>query len=120
MVMVMLSLWFLATAREPQTHPGEGFACNLNALNKTERARHHEISRSLFGAVQEQTELPDGFAFRLPRKSLPMVAEWVALESRCCPFFSFGVDLARDNGPLWLRITGPGGAKEFMRLEMGL
>jgi hypothetical protein len=101
-------------------HAGERFYCNLNALNKAERARHHELSQLLFKAAVEKAELPNGYGFRMAAKDLPTAAEWVVFESRCCPFFGFELLLSRDQGPLWLRITGSEGVKAFIRAEFGL
>lgn len=100
-------------AREP-------FACNMLALTKTERATHQKLSRALFAAVQERRELPNGYAFRLPAASLVKAAQWVALEGRCCPFFTFQVDVAKNEGPVWLRVTGSEGIKPFIRAEFQL
>jgi hypothetical protein len=98
----------------------ERFYCNMNALDKAERARHRELSEALRKAVAEKAELPNGYGFRVAAKDLLMVAEWVGLESRCCPFFGFELELARDQGPLWLRVTGAEGVKAFIRTEFGL
>jgi hypothetical protein len=65
----------------------------------------------------EARELPDGYAFRLEGGDTVMtdLAEWVSYESRCCPFFNFDIILHRDHGPLWLKIWGGEGVKEFVR-----
>src|SRR5258708_1062014 len=99
---------------------GEHFACNMGAMTKNERATHEKASRKLFAAVQEEKELADGFAFRLPADELTTAAQWVALESKCCPFFRFEIELGKDQGPLWLRIKGSDGIKPFIRAEFGL
>ena len=100
--------------------PGERFACNANTLSAPERARHEELSRRLFAAVDEQRELADGYAFRMTADNLVRAAEWVSLERRCCPFFTFGLEQSRNGGPVWLRVTGPEGVKAFIREELGL
>lgn len=96
------------------------FACNMTALTKKERAVHQKASEKLFAAVQERKEMADGYAFRLPVETLETAAQWVLLERKCCPFFTFGMELARDDGPLWLRVTGSIGIKPFIRAEFGL
>ena len=98
----------------------EHFACNLNALTREERATHQRLGEALRNAVREQKELRNGYAFRLRHDALTNVAQWVALESRCCPFFTFAIEIDRDQGPVWLRITGSLGVKKFMREELGL
>lgn len=98
----------------------ERFACNLKALSTTERARYQEVTKALIAATQEKRELPNGYGLRLPAASLLTAAEWVSLERRCCPFFTFELEQARDEGPLWLRITGAEGVKAFIRSEFQL
>jgi len=102
-----------AGAREP-------FACNMSALTTSQRVRHQELSRALLAAVQEKKELPAGYAFRLPPDKLVTAAEWVSYERKCCPFFTFAIEQSRDEGPLWLRVTGSRGIKEFIRAEFRL
>ena len=99
---------------------GERFACNMKALTTTERARYQELTQTLLAAVQEQSELPYGYAFRLPSASLVADAGWVSLEHRCCPFFTCQIEQTRDEGPVWLHVTGPEGVKAFIRDEFGL
>ena len=99
---------------------GEHFACNMKALSTAERARHQELTRILLTTVAEKAELKDGYGFRLPASELGHAAEWVRLEARCCPFFTFELEQARDEGPLWMRITGSEGVKAFIRAEFQL
>src|SRR5262245_51286308 len=104
----------------PGANGGEKFACNMNALTKADRARHQELTKSLLASVKEQKELADGYGFRFPAESLTTVAEWVSLERLCCPFFTFELEQARDGGPLWLRVKGSPGVKDFIKMEFGL
>ncbi len=99
-----------------------GFYCNINALTKAERERHKQLTGKLNEAKLESTELPDGFAFRLQsaKLSLPELAEWISAESKCCPFFDFEIELERNNGPLWLKLRGRDGVKQFMRSELSI
>lgn len=92
------------------------FYCNLNALTPAERARQKQLSTQLAASRIEMKELPDGYAFRLQRGAVSVadLAEWVSLETKCCPFFSFDIELERDNGPLWLKLRGEEGVKQFI------
>ena len=98
----------------------ERFACNMNALTSAERARHQDLSRTLLTAVQERSELRNGYAFRLPSSALITAAEWVSFERKCCPFFAFEIEQPKDQAPLWLRITGSEGVKPFIEEEFQL
>jgi hypothetical protein len=49
-----------------------------------------------------------------------MAARWASYERRCCPFFVFELELGPDEGPLWLRVTGGPGIKEFIWSEFRL
>src|SRR5262249_55964870 len=118
---MMLMIVLLMTSMGPAPAAAdEPFACNLNALTKTERNSHAQVSRRLWDAVQERRELSNGYAFRLPADAFVTAAEWVSLERRCCPFFSFELEVAKDGGPVWLRPTGRDGVKPFMRSEFGM
>jgi hypothetical protein len=98
------------------------FCCNVGAFSPAERLRYNHLTRKLSEACVESRELPDGYAFLLlPEKlSLIELAEFVSLESRCCPFFDFAIELGRDNGPLWLKLRGSEGVKPFIRAEFGV
>jgi len=102
-----------ATADQP------GFYCNLKALTPAERERLHQLVGKLKSAGMETKELTDGYAFRLQTKqvSIGELAEYVSSERKCCPFFDFEIEVQRDGGPLWLRLRGKEGVKEFMRHE---
>ena len=91
--------------------------CKLDALTPAERARSATLLGELRAAMVERAELGDGWAFRLrDGASLAGVAEWIALERRCCPFFRFQLDVDGDAGPVWLRLTGAG-VKEFLATQ---
>jgi hypothetical protein len=51
---------------------------------------------------------------------LTALAEWVRLERKCCPFFTFAIEVEGVTGATWLTLSGPPGVKEFIRLELGL
>jgi hypothetical protein len=98
------------------------FACSLTALTAAEREHHKELSKELHEAVKEIRELPNGYGFRLSgeRRSLAMLSEWVSLERLCCPFFTFQIEAGSEAQPVWLRMTGREGVKEFMQSEFGI
>src|SRR5262245_42287175 len=98
----------------------ETFACNMTALTRSERTHYGKLPRRLMDAVEERRELKNGYGFRLPATMLVSAAEWVSFERRCCPFFTFALDIGRDGGPVWLEVTGSKGVKEFIRAEFGL
>jgi len=96
-----------------------GFYCNLKALSPPERERLHQLVEKLKAARMATRELTDGYAFRLQTEqiSISELAEYVSSERKCCPFFDFEIEVQRDGGPLWLRLKGKEGVKEFMRHE---
>ena len=72
----------------------------------------------LLGAVVRVAELPDGYelALDLGRISdaqgqpdcVVEVAEWVDLESRCCPFLDFRIDVVEKGRAVRMRFDRPG------------
>jgi hypothetical protein len=96
------------------------FGCNRLALSSAERRRHfEELGPALRALRKEVRELPDGYELEFPsdRKTVAMIAEWVAQERLCCPFFDIDVRFAREGGPVWLRLTGRPGTKDFIRVD---
>ncbi len=97
------------------------FFCDLGAMTAEERAKYEHLAWRVSGSGEERRELDNGYAFRLsPQKiSLEEVAQWMELERICCPFFDLEVEAEPNDGPIWLRMTGPEGVKEFIRSEIG-
>ena len=109
----------------------EVFVCNVGALTAAQRERHQKLGRMLRSAVVEKAELESGYVFVLDLGRLPVdsagaafcvveVAEWVDLESRCCPFLSFGIEVEPKGKTVRLRLTGAKGVKAFLESELGL
>jgi hypothetical protein len=93
-------------------------ACNWSALTAEQQERQRDLYRQLRADVEEVQELEDGYAFRYSTDSggvLLAVAEFVANERLCCPFFEFGITVERAGGPMWLRMTGAGKPSSFWR-----
>lgn len=94
-------------------------ACDLTAFTPEQRQRHIDLGRRLEQAVQEVQELADGYAFRYtPHDTLwSDAAEYVDLERRCCPFFTF--TLKREvGGDVWLLLTGSEDVKAFLATQL--
>jgi hypothetical protein len=98
----------------------DGLACDMSALPRESRAEHEALARRLLRAAVEMVELADGFAFRFGSAEYDAVTRFVAGERRCCPFLQFTLSVAPDQGPLWVRMTGPEGAKAVLRAELHL
>jgi hypothetical protein len=99
-----------------------GFYCNIKALSASERARHKELTAKLLASRTDTVEIEKGYEFQYsPAKvSVAEVAEWVVMESKCCPFFDFHIDLENEGQLVCLRLTGREGIKAFIRLEFSL
>ena len=97
-------------------------ACNWAALTAEQQERQLSLHRQLSADVQEVRELADGYAYRHSPDGavLVAIAEFVANERLCCPFFEFGITVERDGGPVWFRITGEGEAKRVLEAEMSV
>jgi hypothetical protein len=96
------------------------FACSPSALSPAERKRHFdELGPRLRDLHQDVRELPDGyeFAFAPSPSTYRLLTEWMYQERLCCPFFDLSVRIDREGGPLWLRLTGRKGVKDFITAE---
>ena len=106
-----------------QTEHESPFACNAFALSPEVRKRHfEELGPALLKLKTSTRELPDGYEFELPADNgtYQLLTEWAFQERLCCPFFDIGLRLDRENGALWLRLTGRPGTKAFIKMELGI
>lgn len=95
------------------------FYCNTKALNPTERAQHKLLTDKLVAKRTRIVETEKGYEFQYSPSAISLVelADWVAAESKCCPFFGFHIDLEDEGKLLCLRLTGEEGVKPFIRAE---
>jgi len=96
------------------------FYCDMLALSPAERQAHQALIGRLFGGLlQETRELPDGYGYRFDNEHFPLLATFITNEQLCCPFLTFELAVSPHRGPVWLKLTAPGGAKPFLREELG-
>jgi hypothetical protein len=106
--------------KDAATAKTEGkFYCNIKALSLQERARLKELTQRLLAARTDTIETEKGYEFQYsPDKvSIAEVGEWVVLESKCCSFFDFHIDLENQGKLVCLRLTGAEGVKAFIRSD---
>ena len=96
-------------------------ACDMSAIDPALRAQHIADGGQVFRAAVEIRGLADGYAFRLTPESdvLLKAVQFISLERLCCPFLGFTLEVGREGGPVWLRLTGREGVKAFIREEVG-
>jgi hypothetical protein len=104
----------------PRVHPLP-VVCDASAFSSTDSfTAHIAEGRRLLSMALERLELTDGWALRLPNDdgTLLSLAQWIAGERRCCPFFTFSLKCEPLPGGLWVQITGPAGAKDVLQAEL--
>jgi hypothetical protein len=95
-------------------------ACSLGERELAERGQ--ALGRDLFAHAERVEELPDGFAWRFAGDGdwHAKLIEFAASERRCCSFFRIELAFEPGLGPVWLRLTGPAGAKEFAHVSFAV
>jgi len=122
-IVAPVAIWATSEPSSVQTEQVSRFACNAFALSPEARKRHFdELGPALLKLKKSTRELPDGYEFELPpdKATYQLLTEWAYQERLCCPFFDIDVRFERENGPLWLRLTGRPGTKEFIKEEFDL
>jgi len=94
----------------------------MSALDQDQRKRHDILTRNLLAKHVEIEELADGYGLRFPndRSLFTALSEWATLEQLCCPFLTLTIESQHDQGPIWLRVSGRDGVKDFLRAELGI
>jgi len=96
------------------THP---IVCDMTALSRAERSRYDGLRRQVLDGVEQVRSTAIGFHLRLRHSaSAPEIAEWLALEHRCCPFLTLQLAL-KDDGTTWIDIGGSAAIKAFLQDE---
>jgi hypothetical protein len=97
------------------------FACDMTAIAPEQRGEHLATIDTLFSSVESIRELSNGYSFQFRNQAnlLLTVAQFVALERLCCPFFGFDIEVESEGGALLLSLTGREGVKPFIIAEIG-
>jgi thiol-disulfide isomerase/thioredoxin len=115
------ALVLLAVALSPalaRAGDSSRIVCNLGAFTKAERARHIQLIAMLKDKVAQMREVERGYAFRYSADLVQPLAEWITLETKCCPFLDFELELEpQPGGAAWLRLLGDDEVKEFIRTD---
>ena len=107
-------------ATAASSEPESPFACDRLALDPEARKRHFDEQGPALRSLRKMVrELPDGYEIQFPgdSKTIAMVTEWAAAERLCCPFFDIQMRMEREGGPVWLRLTGRKGTKDFIKAD---
>ena len=98
-----------------QSQSDTPIACTLPEDELTERLEG--VGADIIGGFEESNELPDGYELRFPGSAewAAKLTEFIANERACCSFLAFELVFQPNQGPIWLRLRGPEGAKEFMK-----
>jgi hypothetical protein len=91
-------------------------ACDLSVFSAQGLEEHKSAFHSLWECKEAFQELDNGIRLQLPATAemLATVFQFVANERLCCPFLDFTVEVRREQGPMYLSLTGRPGAKEVL------
>jgi hypothetical protein len=104
-----------------QTNHALPIACDLAAIDADVRSTHLSAAEQLLRYdAAEVRELADGYAFRYTAEQYSQVTAFIANERLCCPFFTFTLEVAPGQGPLWLQISGSEEIKGFLQSSLGV
>jgi hypothetical protein len=97
----------------------ETFACDMSALSDEQRQRQVQVYHWLADLRLDVRELDDGYAFDYAAdpSTYPILAEFMALEHLCCPFFRMALEVEPGAKTISLKVTGAEGVKDFVYAE---
>jgi hypothetical protein len=89
-------------------------ACSLSPPELQQRST--DLLKKVRAAALEVKEKEDGFAYRFPSDAVLLADLFtlIQLEHQCCSFLKFTLVVEAGDGPIWLELTGPTGAREFL------
>ncbi len=86
------------------------------------RKRKETVIKSLKSQILQKKELANGYSYHFvgTDKMVDELTEFVKTERACCDFFVFNLSISGDKSDARLEITGPKGAKDFIKTELGM
>jgi hypothetical protein len=126
-VLVFVSLFCFAACTDKKsneksmvTENTSDLSCKLTTPELQKRKA--TVLADLQKHVLEKKELENGYAFKFSGSdaTVDALVEFAKSERACCDFFDFNLALNGDTSAVWFTITGPKGAKEFIKTEMEL
>ena len=89
----------------------------MTALNDHERQRYDFLRSQVLARVESVAATARSFHLQLASTvSAQDVAEWMALEHRCCPFVNIALSIRSDD-TRWVELGGSEAIKDFLRNE---
>lgn len=90
--------------------------------NESDVAWLTETITICLGAVAELNELPNGYCFKFPGGDAwaTRLAELCRQQQKFCPLLVFDLERGSSSGPIYLKATGPDGAKQLIRSLLGM
>lgn len=110
----------MTSAIPNKSNPCADLACTLTtpalALRKA------TVLASLKKEVVESKEIESGYSYQFKGddRIIDQLCEFIKTERHCCDFFTFTLTIQKEVSFIILEITGPEGAKEFIKSELGL
>lgn len=90
-------------------------------LTTTElQKRKQTVIAVLKNLVLEKIETERGFKYKFDGsdKIIDLLTYFIKTERQCCGFFTFTLVVASDKSFSWFEMSGPEGAKEFIKHEI--
>ena len=84
------------------------------------QTRKMQVIAALKSKVLVSREVHNGYEYKFEStdKMLDQLTEFIKSERLCCDFFDFTISIKKET--VWLLISGPEGAKDFIRKELEL
>lgn len=96
------------------------FTCKLTSPELQQRKA--TVIASLKAKVISKKELKNGFIYQFvgSNEVVDELISFIKTERECCDFFVFNLSISGDKSEARLEISGPKGAKEFIKSELAL
>ena len=89
-------------------------ACTLTP--EALRTRREGLLMDLVQCAERRDDLDNGLRleFAPAAETIALIARVIEAERHCCRFLRFAMTVEPDGGPLFLELTGPAGARDFV------
>lgn len=102
----------VAALEAEESTPFTPIECTLSAADQ--RELRDTVLSDLWSAAEEVKRTESGLTMRFPAERMHAIADYIVVESACCSFFSFRLDIPSNSAPVTLGIFGPPAAQNLI------
>ena len=96
----------------------KSLTCKLTTPELQQRKK--TVIAKIKSVLLSKQETDDGYKYKFQGndEAIDLLSQFIKTERLCCEFFSYQLSVSDGNSAIWFELSGPEGAKEFIKSEL--